>query len=51
MLGELLLPLLILFGVQALTGYSWPFILLAVPDLGWCMLVTMSLLLLTLRTG
>ena len=47
LLGELLLPLLILIGVPALGGYSWPFILLAVPDLGWWMLVTMSLLLVT----
>jgi CubicO group peptidase (beta-lactamase class C family) len=47
LLGELLLPALILIGVPALGGYSWEFILLAVPDLGWWMLVTMSLLLVT----
>lgn len=46
-LGELLLPTLILTGVPSLNGYSWQFILLAVPDLGWWMLVTASLLLLT----
>ena len=47
LLGELLLPLLILIGVPALSGSSWSLILLAVPDLGWWMLVTMSLLLVT----
>jgi CubicO group peptidase (beta-lactamase class C family) len=47
LLGELLLPLLILIGLPALSGYSWSFILLAVPDLGWWLLVTMSLLLVT----
>jgi CubicO group peptidase (beta-lactamase class C family) len=47
LLGELLLPLLILIGLPALGGYSWPFILLVVPDLGWWILVTMSLLLIT----
>jgi CubicO group peptidase (beta-lactamase class C family) len=47
LLGELLLPLPILIGLPALSGYSWPFILLAVPDLGWWMLVTASLLLVT----
>ncbi len=31
----------------ALGGYSWQFILLAVPDLGWWILVTLSLSLLT----
>jgi hypothetical protein len=36
-----------LITVPALGGYSWPFILLAVPDLGWWILVTMSLFLLT----
>jgi hypothetical protein len=34
-----------LIGAPALGGYSWPFILLAVPDLGGWMLLTMSLLL------
>ncbi|HEY6410480.1 MAG TPA: hypothetical protein VIY29_23770, partial [Ktedonobacteraceae bacterium] len=47
LIGELLLPMLILLGLPALGGYSWPFILLAVPDLGWWILVTMSLLLIT----
>jgi hypothetical protein len=47
LLGELLLPTLILIGLPALGGYSWRFILLAVPDLGWWILVTMSLFLLT----
>jgi CubicO group peptidase (beta-lactamase class C family) len=47
LLGELLLPVLVLIGVPALGGYSWPFILLAVPDFGWWILVTMSILLLT----
>jgi hypothetical protein len=36
-----------LIGLPALGGYSWPFILLVVPDLGWWILVTMSLLLIT----
>jgi CubicO group peptidase (beta-lactamase class C family) len=47
LLIELVLSLLILIGVPAQNGYSWQFILLAVPDLGWWMLVTFSLLLLT----
>jgi len=47
LIGELLLPTLILLGLPALGGYSWPFILRVVPDLGWWILVTMSLLLIT----
>src|SRR6266568_3700699 len=47
LLGKLLLPTLILLGLPALGGYSWPFILRAVPDLGWWILVTMSLSLIT----
>lgn len=47
LIGELLLPTLILLGLPAQGGYSWPFILHAVPDLGWWILVTMSLLLIT----
>jgi CubicO group peptidase (beta-lactamase class C family) len=47
LLSELLVPIVVLIGVPALGGYSWPFILLAVPDLGWWILVTMSLLLIT----
>ena len=47
LIGELLLPTLILLGLPALGGYSWQFILLAVPDLGWWILVTMSLSLIT----
>jgi len=47
LIGELLLPTLILLGLPALGGYSWPFILRAVPDLGWWTLITMSLLLIT----
>ena len=47
LLGELLLPTLILLGLPALGGYSWPFILRAVPDLGWWILVTISLALIT----
>jgi CubicO group peptidase (beta-lactamase class C family) len=47
LLIELLLPALILIGLPAQSGYSWSFILLAVPDLGWWILVTMSVLLVT----
>ncbi len=47
LVGELLLPTLILLGLPAQGGYSWPFILRAVPDLGWWILLTMSLLLIT----
>ncbi len=53
LLGELLLPTLILLGLPVRGGYSWSFILRAVPDLGWWILVTMSLSLITgmLRGG
>jgi CubicO group peptidase (beta-lactamase class C family) len=47
LLSELLLPALILISLPALGGYSWQFIVLAVPDLGWWILVTLSLLLIT----
>jgi hypothetical protein len=47
LIGELLLPTLILLGLPALGGYSWQFILRVVPDLGWWILITTSLLLIT----